>query len=130
MALPPVISDFLDWRWMPCVALTAGSLVFVGLAVLLIPSQIDGAKPTASLSSFDRPAAPPSTTFGASLPQSPMMGEPVRRVMMAPPAPPPPMPVAERTADPPPAPETPPLPPPAQDAPAPPPDPNAPHREN
>jgi hypothetical protein len=130
MALPPVVSDFLEWRWMPSVALTAGSLVFVGLAVALIPSQVDGSKPTASLAAFDRPAAPPNTTFGASLPQSPTMGEPMRRVMMAPP--PQPMPVVERQAEPPaaPPPDMPAMPTNVTPASEPPPDPNGPHREN
>ena len=107
---------------MPCVALTAGSLVFVALAVALIPSQIDGSKPTASLSSFDRPAAPQSTTFSAALARAPSMPEPAMRRVMTPQ----PVQVVERI-DPPPAP---PLPADVTPAPESPPDPTAPHREN
>jgi hypothetical protein len=39
MRTPQVISDFLDWRWAPSVGLTAGSLAFVALALLLIPTS-------------------------------------------------------------------------------------------
>ena len=58
MRVPPAITEFLAWRWMPCAALTAGSLAFAGLAVLLIPSQFDGAPPsTETATLFDRPGS-------------------------------------------------------------------------
>ena len=31
-----ILRDFFEWRWAPCVALTVGSLAYVGLAVLLM----------------------------------------------------------------------------------------------
>jgi hypothetical protein len=43
MRTPQLISDFLDWRWAPSVGLTAGSLAFVGLALLLIPTELGSA---------------------------------------------------------------------------------------
>ena len=72
MRAPQLVSDFLEWRWAPCVGLTAGSLAFVALALLLIPTQFDAAPSTPSsdsLASLDRPSAPaaPRTLFGASL---------------------------------------------------------------
>ncbi len=68
MRAPQIVRDFLAWRWAPCVALTVGSLTYVALAVLLIPSQIDGgSRPSDLATAFDRSAARPSTAFGASL---------------------------------------------------------------
>lgn len=86
MRAPQIVRDFFAWRWAPCVALTAGSLVYVGLAVLLIPSQIDGGSRSSELATaFDRSTALPSTAFGASVAQNsiaapPTAHEPVRRV--------------------------------------------------
>ncbi len=116
MALPAVISDFFEWRWMPCVALTAGSLVFVGLALLLIPKQIDGHKSEDVSSSFDRPPSTTSAVFNSSLTPAPSLAA---RSFMAP-----------RAAPNPPVPT---LPPGVVAAPEPPPpsaDPNAPQPEN
>lgn len=42
MRAPQWVSDFFDWRWAPCVGLTAGSLAFVALALLLIPTRFGG----------------------------------------------------------------------------------------
>jgi hypothetical protein len=46
MPAPPFVREFFQWRWAPVVALTAGSLVFVGLAVLFIPDPVGSARPT------------------------------------------------------------------------------------
>ncbi len=71
-----MISEFFEWRWAPCVGLTAGSLTFVALAVLIIPTQFDGSSSSSTSASmsdvrtFERPvaaAAPARTLFGASL---------------------------------------------------------------
>lgn len=69
MRVPQPISDFVKWRWSPCVGLTAGSLTFVALALLLIPTQFDAAPGGSEVArSFDRPsAAPTRSIFGASL---------------------------------------------------------------
>lgn len=40
MRIPQLISDFFEWRWAPSVSLTAGSLAFVALALLLIPTEL------------------------------------------------------------------------------------------
>jgi len=69
MRMPPLIKDFLAWRWAPCVALTMGSLAFVCLAVLLIPSQIDAARSTDASSAFDQPARSTHAMYNASLAQ-------------------------------------------------------------
>ena len=61
------INQVFEWRWAPFVALTAGSLAYVGLAVLIIPGQIDGAPRSGAL---EHSAALPSTAFAASLTQS------------------------------------------------------------
>ena len=77
MRVPPMVSDFFEWRWAPCVGLSAGSLGFVALALLLIPTRID-AGPAATSSDLsnasamlDRPttASPPRALFGAALPR-------------------------------------------------------------
>ena len=157
MRVPPPLTEFLAWRWMPCAALTAGSLAFVAFAVLLIPSQFDGAPSSApSVSVFDQPSTGSRAIYSASLAQGVAVAqhateEPspphlrAQPVPVAQPTPPPPRgfsPVIER-ADPPapPPPEMPPppaaappppIPPDAVPAPVPPPavDPDAPHREN
>lgn len=58
MRAPQLVTDFFEWRWAPCVGLTAGSLAFVGFAVLLIPTRIGG-EPRAvnTLSSYESPPA-------------------------------------------------------------------------
>ena len=78
MRVTPLVSEFFEWRWAPCVGLTAGSLAFVALALLLIPTQFDSATSGSNLSRLpnetallDRPAGtPPRALFGASLPRS------------------------------------------------------------
>jgi len=135
MRAPQLVSDFFDWRWAPCVGLTAGSLAFIVLALLLIPTRIDGPTPgNDSLSSLGRAGrSAPQALFGASLAQAiPGAGERTSepsnfaRTARAPapppdqpaaatqrgfspvidrPEPPPPPPVVE-TAPPPPAPES------------------------
>ncbi|MET0793950.1 MAG: hypothetical protein ABW061_20690 [Polyangiaceae bacterium] len=75
MRVPPLVSEFFEWRWAPCVGLTAGSLAFVALSLLLIPTQFDGS-PALSFPNesamLTRPTAvnPPHALFGASLPSN------------------------------------------------------------
>jgi hypothetical protein len=123
-----MVSDFFEWRWAPCVGLTAGSLAFVAFALLLIPTRFGGEpRVSTTLSSFDSPRTQ-RALYGASLARSvtepearglddarvarfrprpsPQAGE-----MAAPPA----RgfsPILERPAPPPPPPPPPPLPPP------------------
>ena len=157
MRMPPIIQDFLAWRWAPCAALTAGSIAFVGLAVLLIPSQFEAARSAESVSVFDRPASGSQAIYSASLAQgaalaqnavAPRAAEAVPPRLRAQPIIPavpqvrgfspvlarPEPPPAPPEAAPPPAPITPPAPPvPADAVPAPappPPEADAPHREN
>jgi hypothetical protein len=75
MRVPPLVSDFFEWRWAPCVGLTAGSLAFVALALLLIPTQFDGAASVSSSANetalLDRASAvAPRALLGASLPRN------------------------------------------------------------
>jgi hypothetical protein len=117
---------------MPCVALTAGSLTFVGLALLLIPSEVDAtSRGNASLSTFEQRPAVSRSMFNASLTQGTVLAEratdearaPSPRVEAAPAAPVPGLqqargfsPIAERPDQPeapPPPPSPPPAPPPA-----------------
>ena len=79
MRVPQMVSDFFDWRWAPCVGLTAGSLAFVALALLVIPTRFDGEQRAgATLSSFDSPR-PQSALYAAALarnlPQEPVAGQ-------------------------------------------------------
>ena len=69
MQIPQPISDFVRWRWAPCVGLTAGSLTFVALAVLIIPAQFEEAPGSSQVrSSFGQPGLPAKRAiFGASL---------------------------------------------------------------
>jgi len=55
MRVPQWVNDFFDWRWAPCVGLTAGSLTFVALALLLIPSHFGGEPPVVTVSAYDTP---------------------------------------------------------------------------
>jgi hypothetical protein len=71
MRAPQFIDDFLSWRWAPCALLTFGSLAYVGLAILIIPSPVDTplarSQPSYLSSSFEHAAPPVSTGFGAAL---------------------------------------------------------------
>jgi hypothetical protein len=70
MRVPQMVSDFFEWRWAPCVGLTAGSLGFVALALLLIPTSIAGEPRVATtLSTFDSPP-PQRALYGSSLARS------------------------------------------------------------
>ena len=70
MRVPQLVSDFFDWRWAPCVGLTAGSLAFVALALLFIPKRLGGEPQVIStLSSLDYPR-PQRAILGASLTRS------------------------------------------------------------
>jgi hypothetical protein len=42
MSALKLLSRFLAWRWMPFFALTGGSLAFVGLVVLIVPTNLGG----------------------------------------------------------------------------------------
>src|SRR6478735_1882685 len=54
MRAPRLVRDFFEWRWAPCVGLTAGSLAFVMLALLFIPTRIGGELGVGNtLSAFD-----------------------------------------------------------------------------
>ncbi|MEO8901311.1 MAG: hypothetical protein ABI488_06380 [Polyangiaceae bacterium] len=70
MRVPPPIQEFVAWRWAPCAALTAGSLTFVGLAVLLIPGQSGVARSADRVSVFDRPTSGSRAIYSASLMRS------------------------------------------------------------
>lgn len=77
MRVPQMLSDFFEWRWAPCVGLTAGSLAFVALALLLIPTRLGG-KPRdfATPNSVDSPR-PQGALYASSLSRS--LTEPVER---------------------------------------------------
>jgi hypothetical protein len=67
MRVPQLVSDFVEWRWAPCVGLTAGSLTFVALALLLIPTRLGGEPSVVrTLGSFDS-ARPQREIFCSSL---------------------------------------------------------------
>ena len=122
--------EFLEWRWTPCVALIAGSLAFVGLALLVIPSQLESAPRSASIAGFGEPQAAPRTLFEASLAQGASLAtDHTADELRAPTLRPQPVPAAAPPATPPvrgfspvierAAPETPPPPPPPPSLPAP-----------
>ncbi|HEY4104232.1 MAG TPA: hypothetical protein VGM44_10090, partial [Polyangiaceae bacterium] len=79
MRAPQILTDFFEWRWAPCVALTAGSIVYVGLAVLFIPNQFDtsASSNSAAASMLGAPATP-STTFASSVAQTAFTSAPAR----------------------------------------------------
>ena len=96
MRVPPIVSDFIEWRWAPCVGLTAGSLAFVALALLLIPTRFDGQPPVANvLNTFDSPRPQRSlyaSSLAASRPEPAAREEQDARVASSPP-------VSERRSD-------------------------------
>jgi hypothetical protein len=47
MRAPRAVRDFCAWRWAPSVALAFGALVFVAVAVLLIPADFASKPPSA-----------------------------------------------------------------------------------
>ncbi|HEY0469946.1 MAG TPA: hypothetical protein VGC79_37425 [Polyangiaceae bacterium] len=70
MRAPQLVNDFFEWRWAPCVGLTAGSLTFVALALLVIPTRLGGEPRVGStLSAFDGPQ-PQRAIFSSSLTRS------------------------------------------------------------
>jgi hypothetical protein len=70
MRAPQLVSDFFEWRWAPCVGLTAGSLAFVALSLLVIPTHFRGEpRESSSLSAFASPE-PQRAIFGSSLARS------------------------------------------------------------
>ena len=82
MRVPQLVSDFFEWRWAPCVGLTAGSLSFVVLALLFIPTHFDGEpRSGATRSTFDGPRAPRAlyaSTLSPNLPETEPGGEDAR----------------------------------------------------
>jgi len=67
MRAPQLVTDFFEWRWSPCIGLTAGSLAFVAFAVLLIPTRIGGEpRLVNTLSSYEN-ALPQRAIFSSSL---------------------------------------------------------------
>lgn len=67
MRSPQLVNDFIQWRWAPCVGLTAGSLAFVALALLLIPTRVGGEPPAVSaLNSYEAPR-PQRAIFSSAL---------------------------------------------------------------
>ncbi len=70
MRAPQWVSDFFDWRWAPCVGLTAGSLAFVALALLLIPTHFGGEpRVVSSLSAYES-QRPQRAIFSSALSRS------------------------------------------------------------
>jgi hypothetical protein len=69
MRVPQMVSDFFEWRWAPCVGLTAGSLAFVVLALLFIPTRVDEPLVATTPNTFDRPP-PQRPLYGSSLARS------------------------------------------------------------
>ncbi|HYQ45954.1 MAG TPA: hypothetical protein VER11_28485 [Polyangiaceae bacterium] len=67
MRVPQLVTDFFEWRWAPCIGLTAGSLAFVAFAVLLIPTRIGGEPRVVSALSGYESAQPQRTIFSSSL---------------------------------------------------------------
>lgn len=69
MRVPSLVSEFIEWRWAPCVGLTAGSLAFVALSLLLIPAQIESTPALAEALRTNRVSSAPQqrALFGASL---------------------------------------------------------------
>ncbi len=57
-----IVSGFVSWRWMPFCALVAGSLLYVGLVVLFVPSNL-GKLPATQVST---PLDPGSDALTAS----------------------------------------------------------------
>jgi len=77
MRVPRLVSDFFDWRWAPCVGLTGGSLAFVALALLFIPTHLGGEpREVSTLSAFDSPRTQ-RAIYSSALTQS--AGEPETR---------------------------------------------------
>jgi hypothetical protein len=61
-----MVSDFFEWRWAPCVGLTGGSLAFVALAVLLIPTRVGEPRAITPLNTESSPP-PQRALYGSSL---------------------------------------------------------------
>ncbi|HET7543325.1 MAG TPA: hypothetical protein VFK05_25805 [Polyangiaceae bacterium] len=70
MRLPQWVSDFFEWRWAPCFGLTAGSLAFVALALILIPTRFGGEpRALSNLSTYQNPP-PQRAIFSSALARS------------------------------------------------------------
>src|ERR1041384_1656562 len=67
MRAPQLVNDFIQWRWAPCVGLTGGSLAFVALALLVIPTDLGGEpRVVSTLSSYETPR-PQRAIFSSAL---------------------------------------------------------------
>ena len=125
-----VLAELLKWRWTPTVALLASSLLYVLIALLVVPQTIavpDESSPKSVniVNAMDRKGPRPGQPDDESPPGAPAPGRPQittpppPTVIAAPPPPPapaPPPPAEEPRREEPPAP---PPPPPAQPTPAP-----------
>ncbi len=70
MRAPSWLRDFVRWRWSSCVALIAGSLAFIAIVLLLMPTQSAvTARSATPLPKFDAPsvASPARVAFNASV---------------------------------------------------------------
>ena len=76
MRVPQMVSDFFEWRWAPCIGLTAGSLAFVALALLFIPTRLGGERRDFATPSYDTPR-PQRALYASSL--SPSLTESAER---------------------------------------------------
>ncbi|HYP99492.1 MAG TPA: hypothetical protein VER96_12550 [Polyangiaceae bacterium] len=68
MRAPQWVSEFFEWRWAPCVGLTAGSLAFVAFALILIPTHFGEARVVSTLSAYDD-LRPQRAIFSSALPR-------------------------------------------------------------
>jgi len=75
MRAPQWVSDFFDWRWAPCVGLTAGSLAFVALALLLIPTRFGGEPRVVSALSAYESQLPQRAIFSSALARTDTVAE-------------------------------------------------------
>jgi hypothetical protein len=125
-----LFKDIVEWRWTPCVAIIGSSLLYVLIAIIVVPSEIastppgkeaaagravtvpEGMEPNnAFTGSPRRPTAPPV------VPPPPAPEAPPAMAPPPPPPPEPPPPPAEEPAreEPPPPPPAPPPPPPQEE---------------
>ncbi len=91
MRTSQTVREFFEWRWAPCVALTAASLAWVGLAVLIIPSQLgSNAHTSDGATAFNASPVLPNTAFNSALTQTAFTSvttpplQPVRRAISPP----------------------------------------------
>ncbi len=109
-----LLTSFVTWRWTPCVALIASSLLYVLIVVLVTPKTLSFGGSPKSVNVIEGPAPANALTTGAdragSTPRRPAAAPPPTTPVLAPvPVAPPPSPPEEpRRVEPPPAPAAPP----------------------